>query len=104
PGCDLSGRVIGVKTMVFSPCGGSVGIAFAIPAETVREVVPQLKEKGRVTRGWLGVEIQIVTAQIAEALELKQAQGALIAETQPGGPAAKAGLLAGDIIAAVDGR
>src|SRR5437899_1082384 len=86
PSFDLNGRVIGVNTMIFSPSGGSIGIAFAVPADTVRTVMPQLKEKGSVTRGWLGVQIQPVTPQIADALGLKQAQGALIAEPQADGP------------------
>src|SRR5262249_44176615 len=103
PAFNLNGQVIGVNTMIFSPSGGSIGIAFAIPAETVRSVVPQLKEKGSVTRGWLGVQIQPVTTQIADALGMKQAQGALIAEAQADGPAAEAGIAAGDVIVSVNG-
>jgi serine protease Do len=102
PALDLNGRVIGVNTMIFSPSGGSIGIAFAIPAETVRNVVPQLKEKGSVTRGWVGVQIQPVTPQIADALGMAQAQGALVAEAQGDGPAAKAGVAAGDVIISVN--
>src|SRR5262249_53952429 len=100
---DVDGSVIGVNTAIFSPSGGSVGIAFAIPADTVKSVVNQLKEKGVVTRGWIGVQIQPVTPDIAEGLGLKNAQGALVAEPQSDGPAVKAGILAGDVITAVNG-
>jgi serine protease Do len=103
PTFDLNGRVIGVNMMIFSPSGGSIGIAFAIPAATVRTVIPQLKDKGSVSRGWLGVQIQPVTQEIADVLGLKQAQGALVADTVAHGPAAKAGIISGDIIASVNG-
>src|SRR5215813_3892669 len=76
----VDGNVIGVNTAIFSPSGGSVGIDFAIPAETVKSVVAQLKEHGSVSRGWIGVQIQPVTADIADSLGLKQARGALVAE------------------------
>jgi serine protease Do len=102
PTFDLAGRVVGVNMMIFSPSGGSIGIAFAIPAPTVRTVVSQLREKGSVSRGWLGVQIQPVTAEIADVLGLKQAQGALVAEAVADGPAAKAGIMSGDIITSVD--
>jgi serine protease Do len=104
PTFDVDGNVIGVNTAIFSPSGGSVGIAFAIPAETVRSVVGQLKEHGAVTRGWLGVKIQPVTKDIADGLGLKKAEGALVAEPQPDSPAAKAGVKAGDVITAVNGE
>ena len=104
PTFDVDGNVIGVNTAIFSPSGGSVGIAFAIPADTVKTVVAQLKDKGSVTRGWIGVQIQPVTAEIAESLGLKTPQGALVAEPQPDGPAAKAGIQAGDVITAVNGQ
>jgi serine protease Do len=103
PTFDVDGNVIGVNTAIFSPSGGSVGIAFAIPAETVKKVVAQLKDKGSVTRGWIGVQIQSVTPEIADSLGLKSVQGALVAEPQSGGPAAKAGIEAGDVITAVNG-
>jgi serine protease Do len=103
PTFDIDGNVIGVNTAIFSPSGGSVGIAFAIPAETVRTVVSQLREFGAVTRGWIGVKVQPVTADIADSLSLKQARGALVAEPQAGGPAAKAGIEAGDVITEVNG-
>jgi serine protease Do len=104
PSFDVDGNVIGVNTAIFSPSGGSVGIAFAVPADTVKTVVAQLKDKGAVTRGWLGVQIQPVSADIAESLGLKTAEGALVAEPQPGSPAAEAGILSGDVIMSVDGQ
>jgi serine protease Do len=103
PTFDVDGNVIGVNTAIFSPSGGSVGIAFAIPAGTVKSVVDQLKDKGAVTRGWIGVQIQPVTAELAESLGLKAQQGALVAEPQANGPAAKAGILAGDVVTSVNG-
>ncbi len=103
PAFDVNGNVIGVNTAIFSPSGGSVGIGFDIPADTAKSVVAQLKEKGHVTRGWIGVQIQPVTADIAESLGMKNAEGALVAEPQSGSPAAKAGVKAGDVITTVDG-
>src|SRR6516162_3058413 len=103
PAFDLEGNVIGVNTAIFSPSGGSVGIGFDIPAETAKSVVAQLKEKGQVVRGWLGVQIQPVTADIADSLGMKTVEGALVAEPQPDSPAAKAGIKAGDVITTVDG-
>ena len=103
PTFDVDGNVIGVNTAIFSPSGGSVGIAFAIPAETVKTVVAQLKDKGTVTRGWIGVQIQPVTTEIAESLGLKNDEGALVAEPQEDSPAAKAGIEAGDVIISVNG-
>jgi serine protease Do len=102
PTFDVDGNVIGVNTAIFSPSGGSVGIAFAIPADTVRSVVAQLRDKGSVTRGWIGVQIQPVTPDIADGLGLKQATGALVAEPQDGSPAAKAGIQSGDVITSLD--
>src|SRR3954465_4038620 len=103
PTFDVDGNVIGVNTAIFSPSGGSVGIAFAIPAGTVKSVVAQLKDKGAVSRGWIGVQIQPVTTDIAESIGLNSAEGALVAEPQTNGPAAKAGIQAGDVITAVNG-
>jgi len=103
PTFSTDGHVIGVNTAIFSPSGGNVGIAFAIPAETVKTVVAQLREKGAVTRGWIGVQIQPVTAEIADSMGLKKAEGALVAEPQKDSPAAKAGIEAGDVILNVDG-
>jgi serine protease Do len=104
PTFDVDGNVIGVNTAIFSPSGGSVGIAFAIPAPTVKSVVAQLKDNGKVTRGWIGVQIQPVTAEIADNLGLKTPQGALVSEPQENGPAAKAGIMAGDVVTAVNGN
>ena len=104
PTFDTDGNVIGVNTAIFSPSGGSVGIAFAIPADTVTSVVDQLKTHGSVTRGWIGVQIQPVTQDIADSLGLKKAEGALVAEPQANSPAAKAGIEAGDVITAVNGQ
>ena len=104
PTFDTDGNVIGVNTAIFSPSGGSVGIAFAIPADTVNSVISQLKEHGSVTRGWIGVQIQPVTQDIADSLGLKKAEGALVAEPQADSPAKKAGIEAGDVITAVDGK
>ncbi|MGZ3410088.1 MAG: Do family serine endopeptidase [Xanthobacteraceae bacterium] len=103
PTFDVDGNVIGVNTAIFSPSGGSVGIAFAIPAETVKTVVAQLKDKGSVTRGWIGVQIQPVTKDIADSMGLKIAEGALVAEPQSDSPAAKAGIKSGDVITQVNG-
>jgi serine protease Do len=104
PTFDMNGNVIGVNTAIFSPSGGNVGIAFATPAETVKSVVAQLKDKGSVSRGWIGVQIQPVTKEIADSMGLKKAAGALVAEPQPDSPAAKAGIQSGDVITAVNGK
>ena len=104
PTFDTEGNVIGVNTAIYSPSGGSVGIAFAIPADTVKSVITQLKDHGSVTRGWIGVQIQPVTQDIADSLGLKKARGALVAQPQDGSPAKKAGIEAGDVITAVNGK
>ncbi|WP_425328747.1 Do family serine endopeptidase [Rhodopseudomonas palustris] len=103
PAFDTSGNVIGVNTAIYSPSGGSVGIGFDIPAATAKLVIAQLKDKGSVTRGWLGVQVQPVTPDIADSMGLKQARGALVDSPQEGSPAAKAGITAGDVITAVNG-
>ena len=103
PTFNLDGNVIGVNTAIFSPSGGSVGIGFDIPAEAAKMVVAQLKERGFVERAWLGVQAQPVTAEIADSMGLKKAEGALVAEPQADSPAAKAGVAAGDVITAIDG-
>jgi serine protease Do len=104
PTFNLAGEVVGVNTAIFSPSGGNVGIAFAIPASTVEQVVGSLKENGSVTRGFIGVQMQPVTKEIADAIGLKEPRGALVAESIKDGPAAKAGIQSGDTIVAVDGE
>jgi len=104
PAFNMQGEVVGVNTAIYSPSGGSVGIAFSIPAATVKNVIAQLKDKGSVSRGWIGVQIQPVTQDIADSLGLKQAEGALVADPQKDGPAARAGVEAGDVITAVNGQ
>jgi len=104
PTFNLAGEVIGVNTAIVSPSGGSVGIAFAIPSETVSRVVVALKETGTVTRGYLGVNIQPITPEIADGLGLKEPRGALVSDVQSDTPAAKAGIRSGDAILAVNGE
>lgn len=104
PTFNAAGEVIGVNTAIVSPSGGSVGIAFAIPAATVEKVVADLKDKGAVSRGFIGVQIQPVTAEIADAIGLKDASGALVADAAADGPAGKAGVRRGDTIIAVNGE
>jgi serine protease Do len=103
PTFNLAGEVIGVNTAIVSPTGGNIGIAFAIPSETVQTVIAALRQNGTVTRGYLGVQIQPVTQEIQESLNLKSQEGALVGEVQPGLPAAAAGIKSGDIIIDVDG-
>jgi serine protease Do len=104
PTFDTSGKVVGVNTAIYSPSGGSVGIGFDIPASTVKMVVAQLKEHGKVTRAWLGVQVQPVTSGIAESLGMTKAEGALVDQAEPDTPAAKAGIEPGDVITAVNGK
>lgn len=104
PTFNSQGQVVGVNTAIFSPSGGSVGIGFAIPAETVQTVVAALKEKGVVARGWIGVQIQPVTQEIADSMGLKSPKGALVAEATPGSPASQAGIKSGDVILGIDGE
>ncbi|MGG5818640.1 Do family serine endopeptidase [Falsiroseomonas sp. HW251] len=99
-----NGDVVGVNTAIFSPSGGSVGIGFAIPSNMVRQVVAQLKENGRVERGFLGASTQPLTPALAQAMHLNGANGALVASVEADSPAAKAGLQAGDVVTAVGGR
>ena len=104
PTFDAEGEVVGVNTAIFSPSGGSVGIGFAIASDVVKNVVQQLKDNGSVTRGWIGVQIQSVTADLADDLGLKEQTGALVAAAQKDSPAAAAGVKSGDVITAVDGE
>ncbi len=103
PTFNLNGEVIGVNTAIYSPSGGSVGIAFAVPAKTVTEVVNQLRTSGSVSRGWLGVKIQNVDEDTAASLGLGETRGALVNEVTADGPAARAGLKNGDTILSVNG-
>ncbi|GJD41172.1 MULTISPECIES: Do family serine endopeptidase [Methylobacterium] len=103
PTFNVGGEVVGVNTAIASPSGGSVGLAFAIPAETVQAVVDQLRADGKVARGYLGVQVQPVTKDIADGLGLDKAKGALVDHAEPGTPAAKAGLKSGDVIESVNG-
>jgi serine protease Do len=101
---NLDGEVVGVNSQIFTRSGGSIGLSFAIPAAVARNVVEQLQENGRVTRGWLGVTIQDVDKNLAESFGLKRPRGALVAEVSKDSPAAKGGLLSGDIIIEFDGK
>ena len=103
PTFNLEGEVVGVNTAIYSPSGGNVGIAFAVPARTVSEVVAQLRESGSVSRGWLGVKIQTIDEDMAASLGLGERRGALINEITTDGPAAKSGLQNGDAILSVNG-
>ncbi|MCB1522093.1 MAG: Do family serine endopeptidase [Hyphomicrobiaceae bacterium] len=103
PTFNLEGEVIGVNTAIFSPSGGNVGIAFAVPAKTAYNVIEQLKKEGKVSRGWLGVKIQNIDEDTAASLGLAKASGALVSEVTPNGPAETSGLKARDAIVAVNG-
>ena len=104
PAFNLNGKVVGINTAIFSPSGGNVGIAFAIPASTAKQVIADLRDDGNVERGWLGVSIQPVTHEIAESLGMADDEGAIVAETQDGTPAMQAGIASGDVIVSVDGE
>jgi serine protease Do len=104
PAFNLEGQVVGINTAIFSPSGGNVGIAFAIPASTARDVVTDLMKDGSVERGWLGVQIQPVNGDIADSLGLSKATGALVSEAQADSPAKAAGIVAGDVITGINGK
>jgi serine protease Do len=104
PTFNLNGQVVGINTAIFSPSGGSVGIAFDIPASTAHTVVAELIKSGKIDRGWLGVQIQPVTKDIAESLGLSEAQGALVVQPQEDSPGMKAGIKKGDVVTAVNGE
>jgi serine protease Do len=104
PAFNLEGDVIGINTAIFSPSGGSVGIGFAIPASTAETVIKSLRDNGTVTRGWLGVQIQPVTADIADSLGIDGGKGAIVADVTDGSPALKAGFKTGDVILKLDGK
>jgi serine protease Do len=96
--------VVGINTAIFSQSGGNIGIGFAIPVNLARELVPQLKDNGKIVRGYLGVTIQKVTADIAATMGLKNEGGALVAEVAEGGPAERSGIKAGDVIVEFNGK
>jgi len=101
---NTKGEVIGMNSAIFSPSGGSIGIGFSIPADTVQKIVTQLRDSGTVSRGWLGVQIQEINNDLAAALGLASSKGALVADVQPDSPALAAGIKKGDVIVAVDGK
>ena len=104
PLINLRGEVVGINTAIFSQSGGNIGIGFAIPINLVKELLPELKSEGKVTRGWLGVSIQRVTPEIAESLGMDKARGALVATVVEGSPAAQAGIKSGDVILEYNGQ
>jgi len=104
PMVNLAGEVVGINTSIFGPSGGSVGIGFAIPSNMARPILDQLREFGRVRRGWLGVRLQAVTQEIAQGLGLEEAAGALITDVTKDGPAATGEIRAGDVIKNFDGK
>ena len=104
PSFNTEGKVVGVNTAIFSPSGGNVGIAFAIPAQLAQNVISQLQESGVVTRGFLGVSLQDLNSDLADALDLANTNGALVTQPIEGAPAAEAGIESGDVIVSVDGR
>jgi serine protease Do len=101
---NMDGEVVGVNTAIFSPSGGSIGIGFAIPSSLAKNIIDQLRNQGHIRRGWLGVRIQMVTQAIADSLGLGSPKGALVSSVTPDGPAAKAGIQAGDVILTFDGK
>jgi serine protease Do len=104
PLINLRGEVVGINTAIFSQSGGNIGIGFAIPTNLVKELLPNLKDNGKVVRGYLGVTIQKVTPEIAESLGMKQSSGALVADVAKAGPAERAGIKSGDVIVEFNGK
>ena len=104
PMFNMSGEVIGINTAIFSPSGGSVGIGFAVPSALARNVIEQIRQFGHTRRGWLGVNIQTVTDELAEGLKLPRPSGALVSNVADGSPASDAGIEKGDVILKFDGR
>ena len=104
PLINMQGKVVGINSQIYSRSGGYMGLSFSIPIDVAMNVVDQLKSKGKVARGWLGVQIQDVTRQLAESFGMDRPHGALIAKVIPGGPAEKAGLQVGDIIVEFNGQ
>lgn len=104
PLINLRGEVVGINTAIFSRSGGNLGIGFAIPINLIKDILPELIENGKVTRGWLGVSIQRITPELAQTLGLKEQRGALVANVQEGSPAAQAGIRVGDVIVEFNGK
>lgn len=104
PSFNTGGQVIGINTAIYSPSGGSVGIGFAIPSSIAKPIVDELRQRGHIDRGWLGVSIQPLTKDLADSLGLKEPKGALVAGVNDGSPAAKAGVRQGDVIRSVNGE
>jgi serine protease Do len=104
PMFDLSGRVIGIDTAIYTQTGGSVGVGFAIPSGQAQPVIEQLRRTGRITRGFIGVRLEAMTDEIAGLVALDPPRGALVTQLSPNGPAASAELHRGDVIVAVDGE
>src|SRR4051812_33267018 len=104
PMFNIDGEVVGINSAIYSPSGGSVGIGFAIPANLAKPIIAQIREFGHARRGWIGVRIQSVSADLAEGLKLPAAKGALVASVTPGGPAELAGIKQGDVVMKFDGK
>jgi serine protease Do len=104
PLINLRGEVVGITTAIFSQSGGNIGIGFAIPTNSIKELLPQLKDKGKVVRGYLGTTVQKITPEIADSLGLKQQRGALVADVMRGSPAERAGIKTGDVIVEFNSR
>jgi serine protease Do len=104
PLLNTNGEAVGVNTAILSPTGGSIGIGFAIPIAMIKEVLPQLKERGQVTRGWLGVAIQPITPELGKQFSLKQTTGALVSDVMEASPAEQAGIKQGDVIVEFDSK
>jgi Do/DeqQ family serine protease len=101
---DTRGELVGINTAIYSETGGSLGIGFAIPAATAHHILDEILAHGRVRRGWLGLEPQDITPDLAQAFGLKDTRGAIVARILPGGPAARAGVRVGDVILSLDGQ
>ena len=101
---DTSGNLVGINTAILSQSGGSIGIGFAIPVSIAKQVMEQLIETGAVTRGWVGVELQEITPELADSFKLGATDGVLVAGVQRGSPADRAGIKPGDIVLTIDGK
>jgi len=101
---DATGNLVGINSAIYSRTGGSLGIGFAIPSDLARQVMEQIVQTGSVTRGWIGVEVQDISPELAESFNLPTTNGTLIAGVQRGGPAERAGIRSGDILLAVESR